>query len=221
MGRDALTKIHDAFNIVLMMPKTKSLTLKATHKTGQPIMKHQHFAMVELEALEGLGDLIKRAPKAAQLAVALIRRMQSGSGGVVVCSRETMRELLGCSMPTVERALRLLMEEGWVQRIRIGGANALAINHRVAWIGNRGEIQHAVFGATVIASRSEQDAMALNPPPMKNLPILRAGEELLPFGDGLEPPSQQELDGTHAAVIQGQLSLGGLGSIDPETGEIT
>lgn len=221
MGRDALTKIHDAFTIMFMMPKTKPLTLKVTRKTGQPITEHQHFAMVELEALEGLGDLIKRAPKAAQLAVALIRRMQSGSGGVVVCSRETMRELLGCSMPTVERALRLLMEEGWVQRIRIGGANALAINHRVAWIGNRGEIQHAVFGATVIASRSEQDAMALNPPPMKNLPILRAGEELLPFGDGLEPPSQQELDGTHAAVIQGQLSLGGLGQIDPETGEIT
>jgi DNA-binding transcriptional MocR family regulator len=221
MGRDALTKIHDAFTIMFMMPKTKPLTLKVTRKMGQPITEHQHFAMVELEALEGLGDLIKRAPKAAQLAVALIRRMQSGSGGVVVCSRETMRELLGCSMPTVERALRLLMEEGWVQRIRIGGANALAINHRVAWIGNRGEIQHAVFGATVIASRSEQDAMALNPPPMKNLPILRAGEELLPFGDGLEPPSQQELDGTHAAVIQGQLSLGGLGQIDPETGEIT
>lgn len=192
-----------------MTQKTKPLTLKATRMTGQPITDRQHFAMVELLALERLGDLIRRAPKAAELAVALIRRMQSGSSGVVVCSRETMRELLNCSMPTVERALRLLIEEGWVQRIRIGGAHALAINHRVAWIGSRGDIQHAVFGATVIASRSEQDAIALNPPPMKNLPILQAGEEALPVGDGIDPPSQTVLEGMHATA-----------SIDPETGEI-
>lgn len=201
MGWDAFTKVHDANSIALMMPKQKSLTLKPTQTTGRHIITERaHFAMVELQALEGLGDLIKRAPKAAQLVVALIRRMQSGSGGVVVCSRETMRELLDCSMPTVERALRLLVDEGWVQRIRIGGAHALAINHRVAWMGTRGDIQHAVFGATVIASRSEQDAIALNPPPIKNLPILQAGEDALPFGDGIDPPSQQTLDGMHVAV---------------------
>ncbi len=182
------------------MPNKKLLTLKPTQKTGQSITDRSHFAMVELRALESLGDLIKRAPKAAQLIVALIRRLQSGSGGVVVCSRETMRELLECSMPSVERALRLLIEEGWVQRIRIGGANALAINHRVAWLGARGEIQHAVFGATVIASRSEQDAMALNPPPMRMVPILQQDEEALPYGDGIDPPSQPTFDGMHVTA---------------------
>lgn len=192
-----------------MMPKPKSLMLKASQKMGHPITDRAHFAMVELTALEGLSDLIQRAPKAAQLVVSLIRRMEASSGGVVVCSRETMRELLGCSMPTVERALRVLIEEGWVQRIRIGGAHALAINHRVAWMGSRGEIQHAVFGATVIASRSEQDAIALSPPPMRNLPILQPGEDALPVGDGADPPSQKVLDGMHATA-----------SVDPETGEL-
>ena len=192
-----------------MMPKPKSLMLKASQKMGHPITDRAHFAMVELTALEGLSDLIQRAPKAAQLVVSLIRRMEASSGGVVVCSRETMRELLGCSMPTVERALRVLIEEGWVQRIRIGGAHALAINHRVAWMGSRGEIQHAVFGATVIASRSEQDAIALSPPPMRNLQILQPGEDALPVGDGADPPSQKVLDGMHATA-----------SVDPETGEL-
>lgn len=176
---------------------------------GSPIKKRTHFAMVELEALEGLSDLIDRAPKAAQLIVTLIRQLQGGNGGVVVCSRETMRELLGCSMPTVERALRVLIEEGWVQRIRIGGAHALAINHRVAWVGDRGQINHAVFGATVIASRSEQDMASLEPPPMRNLPIIQKGEEVIPVGDGADPPIQTVLEGMHPAA-----------SIDPETGEI-
>ena len=192
-----------------MMQKRKSLTLNVKPAMGSPITGRNHFAMIELEALEGLSDLIERAPKAAQLIVTLIRQLRGGSGGVVVCSRETMRELLGCSMPTVERALRLLIDEGWVQRIRIGGAHALAINHRVAWIGNRGEISHAVFGATVIASRAEQDAVALNPPPMRTLPVTHHGEDVIPVGDGADPPIQTVLDGMHATA-----------SVDPETGEI-
>lgn len=171
---------------------------------GQPITEHAHFAMVELRALESLAELNGRAPKAVSLVLELIRRMSPGSAGVVVCSRETMRELLGVSMPTVERALKLLISEGWVQRIRIGGAHALAINSRVAWVGPRGQIQHAVFEATVIASRSEQDAISLEPPPIRHVPMLRTGEVPLAVGPGLDPPSQPSLEGVeHATALVG------------------
>jgi DNA-binding transcriptional MocR family regulator len=131
---------------------------------------------------------------AAQLILALIERMEPGSGGVVVASRTTMGELIGASIATVRRALATLTEEGWVQRIRIGGVSALAINHRVAWVGSRADIQHAVFGATVIASRSEQDALSLSPPPTRHVPMLRPGEMPLMFGQA-DPPSQPDLDG--------------------------
>lgn len=167
-----------------MMPKAKKLMLKATQTTGEPITGSAHFAMIELTALEGIQGLINRAPQAARLLVSLIRRMSPGSAGVVVISREAMREILGVSMPTVERALRVLITEGWVHRIRIGSASALAINRQVAWMGPRGEIQHAVFDATVIASRSEQDEMSLNPPPMQRVPILAPGEsQEIDFGN--------------------------------------
>ena len=180
------------------MRKGKDVMLKASQKMGTPI----NYAMLEMRALEDLQELMHRAPRAAQLAVCLIRHMRPGSGGVVLASRETMRELLGCSMPTVERALRVLIQEGWVQRIKIGGAHALAINSRVAWVGPRGDIQHAVFEATVIAGRSEQDAVALNPPPARHLPIVQAGEQALPYGDGLPPPAQSLLAGVEPAVGQ-------------------
>ena len=203
---------------MFMMPKTKPLTLKASQKMGAPITQTHHFAMVELQALEGLGDLIDRAPKAAKLIVSLVRRMSPGGGGVVVVSREAMKELVGCSMPTVERALRLLIEEGWVQRIKIGGASALAINRRVAWAGSRGDIRHAVFDATVIASRSEQDAVALNPPPMRHVPIIQQGEDVIPSGEGSDPPVQQLLDGVPPpAIIQQD---GQQWAVDRQTGEL-
>jgi hypothetical protein len=143
---------------------------------------------------------MRRAPKAAELLLALIQRMQPGSGGVVVASRETMRELLGVSMPTVERSLRVLIAEGWAQRMRIGSAHAMAINDRVAWVGPRGDLPHAVFSATVIASRSEQDAMALNPPTARRVPVIEPGDQVLAIGAGLDPPSQPELDGVPPVV---------------------
>lgn len=183
-----------------MMAKTSPVRLKAAQVKGRPIT----WAQISLAASEDLRDLIERAPKAAQLILALIERMEPGSGGVIVVSRTTMAELVGCSMPTIERSLRLLIDEGWVQRLRIGGASALAINHRVAWVGPRGDLQHAVFGATVIASRSEQDAIALTPPPVRPLPFMQPGEIPLQIGPGLDPPSQPELDGVPPPVaVQG------------------
>lgn len=196
-----------------------NVRLKATQVTGRPIT----WAQLNLEASEDLRGLMRRNRWAAELVLALIEKMEPGGGGVVICSRETMRELLDCSMPTIDRALKTIVTEGWAQRIRIGGTPALAINSRVAWIGSRGALPHAVFSATVIASRSEQDAISLNPPPIRYIPVMYRGDEPLIDGDGLEPPSQPELNGIPPVVAyhdeleaRGQQRL----NIDPETGEI-
>lgn len=205
-----------------MTTKSSSVRLKASQTTSRPIT----WAQLNLAASEDLRGLIGRQPKAAQLVLALIERMSPGGGGVVVVSRAAMAEIISSSLPTIDRAIKTLSEEGWVQRIRIGGAFALAINYRVAWVGSRDDIQHAVFGATVIASRSEQDAMGLTPPPIRYVPILRSDEIPLMSGPGLDPPSQPDLGGIPPTVAyqayleaRGQQRLAGL-DIDPETGEI-
>jgi hypothetical protein len=203
-----------------MSKKTPNVALKATNVIGRPIT----WAQINLAASEDLRGLIHRNAKAAQLMLALIERMQPGSGGVVVVSRTAMAEIVDTSLRTIDRALGILADEGWVQKMRIGGAFALAINYRVAWVGNREDIQHAVFGATVIASRSEQDALGLNPPPMRQVPMLRPDELPLMQGPGMEPPSQPELDGVPPVVAyQAELEKRGqlrLPVVDPETGEI-
>ena len=175
---------------LVMVTKSSSVRLKSTQVIGRPIT----WAQLNLAASEDLRGLIGRQPKAAQLVLALIEKMEPGGGGVVVASRNAMAELIESSLTTVDRALRLLAEEGWVQRMRIGGAFALAINYRVAWVGPREDIQYAVFGATVIASRSEQDAMALNPVAMRHVPMMHPGELPLMVGPGSDPPSQPDLE---------------------------
>ena len=132
-----------------------------------------HMGSNQLSCQRGFTRSDAAQPMGRRARLAFIERMEPGGGGVVVASRQTMREILGCSMPTVERALRTIINEGWAQRIRIGGANALAINARVAWVGPRGDLPQAVFSATVIASRAEQDAIALDPPPVRAVPFVR------------------------------------------------
>jgi len=152
------------------------------------------FAMVEKQALANLDSLITEDAHAARLIVSLVRLLEPHGGGVVVISNKAIEELLGVSRSTAMRALRTLKEGQWVQRIRVGGANALAINKSVAWVGPRGNIQHAVFQATVIASRSEQDAATLEGRKPKELPAVRVGEMPLQIGE-LTPPGQEIIPG--------------------------
>lgn len=180
---------------------------------GSPISQvvqpgHAHFAMIEKVALHNLDTLMQTDMQAARLVMSLIRLMEPGSGGVVVISRAAISELLGVSLPTVQRALRTLVEGGWVQRIRIGGAYALAINRTVAWVGPRGQIEHAVFNATVVASRAEQDEYALNPGELKKIPVAHPSEAVLAVGQA-EPPAQELIPGTEPFAMMA----------DPETDE--
>lgn len=158
--------------------------------------------MVEKAALHNLDQLMQEDMQAARLVVSLIRLMEPGSGGVVVASNKTLQSLLGISESTVARALRTLTKGRWVQRIRIGGAYALSINRTVAWVGSRGDLDHAVFSATVIASREEQDAIALDPGELRQIPVAHPAEMALPHGAEPPPPSQPGLSGVEPAVAR-------------------
>lgn len=159
-----------------------------------------HFAMVEKEALYNLDALMQEDVNAARLIVSLVRLMEPGTGGVVVISRQAIKEVLGVSMPTVDRAVKTLISGRWVHRIRIGGAYAFAVNENVAWVGPRGQVAHAVFRATVVASREEQDEAGLNVERLRQIPMARLGESILAVGKEPEPPAQRPLDGMPPVV---------------------
>lgn len=201
--------------------ESNPMQLKATmNQIGEPRLGS--FAMVSDEALAHLDLLIKENPHAARLLTKLVRYLPSGSGGVVVMSRQTVCELMECSLSSAGRSISVLKSGGWIQTIRVSGAYAFAINARVAWRGERDGIQHAVFYATVIASRSEQDAdFDANITP-KTVPISRVDEEIIVTKPLAKPPSQMRMDGMEPS-IQAELEARGqlrLGETNPETGEI-
>lgn len=184
-----------------LQPKVKAVMGAPITQVIQP--GPAHFAMIEKTALFNLDDLMQEDMQAARLIVSLIRLMEPGSGGVVVISRASMAELLGVSLPTVQRALKTLVGGRWVHRLKIGGAYALAVNKAVAWVGPRGDLSHAVFSATVVASRSEQDAAGIDPGELRQIPMARHGEGVLAVGE-VKPPAQELIPGTEPVATFAQ-----------------
>lgn len=156
------------------------------------------WVQTERSAHEAWAKLIRKSPKAAELMHLITARL--GENNAVVMSVPTIMELMQTSRPTVMRAISLLREDNWVQTVQVGGSgttNAYVVNDRVAWNGKRDAIRFSLFSATVIVSSKEQpeDFEIQNKAPLRKVPSIYPGEQQLPNGEGLPPPSQPFLEG--------------------------
>lgn len=180
------------------------------------------WVQTERKAHEAWAILIGSKPKAAQLLHLLVANMDKK--GAVVASQQTLSELMGCSTPTIKRAVKALKEDNWVDVARIGsergGVNVYLINRRVAWADKRENQRYAAFDARILLSASEQDQIALEAKgPLRQIPQM--GELQVPFGEGIEPPSQPALEGMeHDLPAYVTTPDGAKWEVNRETGEM-
>lgn len=120
----------------------------------------------------------------------------------VVASQATLAKLMGASLSTVKRALKVLETGNWIETAQIGASgtvNAYVLNSRIAWTEPRDRLQYARLRADVLLVSDEQpNGVSNNRSPLERLP--RIGEIQLPTGEGLPPPSQPFLDGMEPAL---------------------
>lgn len=193
------------------------MQLKTTNSNFEAPARLGSFAMVSDEAMDGLDILIRNNPTAARLLTILARHLPSGTHGTVVVSRNTLAELLDMSVPSVQRAIKVLKDGNWVKTTKISGAFAFAINSRAVWRGNREGIQHAVFHATIIASSSEQSAedMRDSERDPRHVPIVQGNEQVIVTEPLAAPPAQLRLAEMDAGIPSAPAHT------DAATGEIT
>ena len=156
------------------------------------------WVQTERAAHEAWVGLMRDNPSAAMLMHLLVARI--GEHNAVVISQKTLGELMGKSRDTVKRALATLRDRNWIEIRQIGQSgtvNAYIINDRVAWTGKRDGIRYSLFSASVVLSDEEQpDRERLGrQEPLRKVPSLLHGEQQLPSGDGLPPPSEPSLPG--------------------------
>jgi DNA-binding transcriptional MocR family regulator len=114
-----------------------------------------------------------------------------------VISQKVLAEIMGRSLDTVQRAIRDLAAERWIQVVRIGKGKeaAYVINDQVAWAQTRKNMRLSIFSATVVADMEDQEPLTVEEQKLRRIPVLYAGEQQLPQGPGMPPPSQPFFDG--------------------------
>ena len=156
-------------------------------------MSYGTWVQTERKAHESWDLLISKNPLAARLMHRLVAQMNHRSA--VVVSQKTLSEMLGVHRNTIGRAVKVLVDDQWIETVKIGGDNggvkAYVVNRRVAWADKRENQKFASFDARVIVSREEHPENDL--PPLRQLP--RANEYQMPEGAGLSPPTQPPLEG--------------------------
>ncbi len=186
------------------MTEPQNIGTKAAPKAG-------HWVQTERKAHEAWANLIARKPRAAELLHHLVAQM--GHQNAVVVPQKVLAQIMGRSVDTVQRAIRDLVAENWVQVVRLNGPGTVAayvVNDRVAWGQPRDQLKLSVFSATVVADYGDQDATTLASSDLRRIPTLYPGEQQLPSGQGEEPPSQPSIPGMEPDLPY----------IDKETGEV-
>lgn len=166
---------------------TSELGINAAQKPG-------HWVQTERKAHEAWAHLIARKPRAAELLHHLVAQMAHQNA--VVIPQKVLAQLMGRSIDTVQRALRDLEVERWIQIVKMNGPGTVAayvVNDRVAWGQARDQLRLSVFSATVVADLSDQDTATLEHSDLRRIPTLYPGERQLPTGQGGEPPCQPSI----------------------------
>lgn len=166
----------------------REIGVPAKHKQGQ-------WVQTERRAHEAWANLIAKKPRAAQLLHHLVAQM--GHQNAVVVSQKVLAQLMGVTDRTVRTAVADLVAGNWIQLIRIGKGKeaAYVVNDCVAWGQAREQLRLSVFSATVVADLDDQDPQTLEHKELRRIPTLYPGEQQLPSGPGLPPPSQPSIDG--------------------------
>jgi hypothetical protein len=188
--------------------------IPAKHKQGQ-------WVQTERKAHEAWATLIARKPRAAQLLHHLVAQM--GHQNAVVVSQKVLAQLMGVTDRTVRTAIADLVSENWVQVVRIGKGKeaAYVVNDRVAWGQPRDQLRLSTFSATVIADFYDQEPETLEHRDLRRIPTLYPGEQQLPDGAGLPPPSQPSFEGLEPdlpALVRDE--SGREWEVDQTTGEL-
>lgn len=168
----------------------------APSEVGTPL-KHRHgsFVMTERKAHEVWALFCIRKPTASAVLHHLVAQM--GHQNAIVIPQKVLAQLLGVTDRTIRTAIKDLVAENWVQVVRLGRGKeaAYVVNDRVAWGQSRNQLRLSVFSAAVVADFGDQDESLLGTGDLRRIPSLYAGEQQLPTGAGMEPPSQIILEG--------------------------
>jgi Helix-turn-helix domain len=187
------------------MQKMSAANAAPPAKLGTPVASGPRtWVQTERAAHEAWGKLTLQSPRAAALMHHFVAMM--GHQNAVVVSQKTLAKLMRCSTDTIQRAVRELKNDRWIDVVRLNGPGTVAayvVNAAVAWGEKREHMRLAVFHARVVADADDQPEGALDRTDLRRVPIIVPPEEALLAGEG-EPGAQIALPGMEPVIEAGK-----------------
>jgi hypothetical protein len=153
------------------------------------------FVQVSRGELRAIAELGSKSSLALDLLMVFVQSMDKQNA--VMISFKAMEQILNKSRPTLDRAVRLLRNDKWIQVVKVGTANAYVLNTAVFW-GDKGDKKHlASFNTKVITTLSEQDKdlRANQNVTLKKITTLTEKKErVILSNEDLPPPDQKDID---------------------------
>lgn len=130
------------------------IPLKLNKETGEYEEKNPPFFQFYKQNTPLIRKLIKTNPLAAQIFMFFVENMD-GTNAIII-SYQAMEEIFEVSRRTINRAIKELKDNKYIDIQKSGNMNIYCINAALVWQQSRKKIKFAKFKATVYISESEQ-----------------------------------------------------------------
>lgn len=123
-------------------------------KSSRNLGENTNFVMLFRNEIQNLIGLGKSDGKALAIFMFLTEHMDTNNA--IIVSRDTISEALDISLPTVDRKIKFLKKNNFIETHRTGAACIYTVNANIVWTTYANKKDYASFKATVLISRSEQ-----------------------------------------------------------------
>lgn len=133
---------------------SKTTDLLEEERKLKKLSKNFDFVQLQRDSIPKLIELAEDNHFAFKILMNFSQVMDKKNA--IMISNSTMQSIFNVSRSTIARTIKYLSDKKWIQIVKVGTANAYAINASIFWTTNRNE-KYSVFDAAVVTSMSEQN----------------------------------------------------------------
>lgn len=128
--------------------------IKPNKETGELEPKSTFFQFYK-DNFGAIQELLEKNWLASRIFFFFIENMDYYNNSVIV-SYQVLEEIYGFSRPTINRAIKYLKDNKYIDIVKSGNMNVYLVNATLVWQREQNQIKYAKFNAKVIISEKEQ-----------------------------------------------------------------
>lgn len=169
-------------------------------KIEQAKNQNKDFVQLTRAEMRKISELSSKKGGQSALNLLMLFAQNMNKQNAVMISFDMLEKVTGKSRATIDRSIKLLKQDQWIQVVKVGNANVYVLNSAVFWT-DKADKRFASFSAQIVTTLDEQDADIRKNPEVKlrTVPAFFQEPELMANGlilgdDELPPPDQLDTD---------------------------